>query len=137
MFAFVSKLKSRFSRDLPKREVRFDGEGFSVFVREEKKVSLRWSEAVEVFVYKVDLFSVDEICIGFRVDSAGTYYWVGEDDIGYREFLEELIQRFPEIRTDWFAEVAHPAFAENRATIWGEPWAAIKEAPNQTPEPTS
>jgi hypothetical protein len=137
MLAFLSKLKRRFSRDLPKREVRFDAEGFSVFVEEEKKGSVRWSDVVEVFAYKVDLFSVDQICIGFRVESAGTYWWVGEDDVGYREFLEELSRRFPGIRADWFTEVAHPAFAENRTTIWGEPWAAPKEAPNQTPEPTA
>jgi hypothetical protein len=136
MRTFLSKIKRRLSRDFPKREVRFEDVGFSVFEEEEKKWFFRWSDAVEVFAYKVDLFSVDEICIGFRTDSAGTHYWVSEEYIGYREFIEELSRRFPGIRTDWFSDVAFPAFVENRTTLWGEPWSSPQEAPIQPPQPT-
>jgi hypothetical protein len=136
MRAFLSKMKRRLSRDFPKREVRFDDVGFSVFEEEEKKGSLPWSDTVEVFAYKIDLFSVDEICIGFRVDSTGTHHWVSEEFTGYREFLEELSRRFPGIRTDWFSEVAFPAFVENRTTLWGETWAPPQEAPIQPSQPT-
>lgn len=120
MRTFLSKMKRRLSKDFPKREVRFDGDGFSVFEEEEKKCSVRWSDAVEVFAYKMDLFTVDEICIGFRVDSAGAYWWVSEEFAGYREFVEELSRRFPGIRADWFSDVAFPAFVEKRTTLWGE-----------------
>jgi hypothetical protein len=133
MRTFLSKMKRRLSRDFPKREVRFDGDGFSVFEEEEKKGSVRWTDALEVFAYKIDLFSVDEICIGFRVDSAGTHHWVSEEFTGYREFLEELSRRYPGIRTDWFSDVAFPAFVENRTTIWGEPWSAPSREPKSGP----
>lgn len=132
MRAFLSKTKRRLSRDFPKREVRFDGDGFSVFEEEEKKGSVRWSDAMEVFAYKMDLFSVDEICIGFRIDSAGTHHWVSEEFTGYREFVEELPRRFPGIRTDWFSDVAFPAFVENRTTLWGEPWSPPSREPIQS-----
>lgn len=132
MRAFLSKMKRRLSRDFPRREVRFDGDGFAVFEEEEKKGSVRWSDAVEVFAYKIDLFSVDEICIGFRIDSAGTHHWVSEDFTGYRGFVEELPRRFPGIRTDWFSDVAFPAFVENRTTLWGEPWSPPSREPIQS-----
>ncbi len=132
MRTFLSKIRRRLSRDFPKREVRFDGDGFSVFEEEEKKSSVRWSDALEVFAYKIDLFSVDEICIGFRVDSAGTHHWVSEEFTGYREFLEELSQHFPGIRTDWFSDVAFPAFVENRTTLWGEAWTVPSREPIQS-----
>ena len=133
---FLSKMKRRLSRDFPKREVRFDGDGFSVFEEEEKKGAMRWSDALEVFAYKIDLFSVDEIRIGFRIDPAGMHHWVSEEFTGYREFVEELTRRFPGIRTDWFSGVAFPAFVENRTTLWGEPWSPPQEAPIQPPQTT-
>jgi hypothetical protein len=131
MRAFFSKMKHRLSRGFPKREVRFDDVGFSVFEEEKMKSSLRWSDTVEVFAYKIDLFSIDEICIGFRVDSAGTHHWVSEEFTGYHEFLEELSRRFPGIRTDWFSAVALPAFVENRTTLWGAPWTHSSPMPIQ------
>ena len=75
---------------------------------------------VVCLAYKLDIGMYDEICIGFRVDSGGTYWWVSEEFVGYREFLEELSRRFPGIRADWFSDVAFPAFVENRTTLWGE-----------------
>jgi hypothetical protein len=135
MHAFLSKMKRRLSRDFPQREIRFDAAGFSVFEQEQRKVSVPWSTVVEVFAYKVDLFSIDEICLGSRIDAAGTHEWVSEEFIGYRVFLEELGRRFPGIRTGWFSDVAFPAFAENRTTLWGEPWSPPQEAPDPSSPP--
>lgn len=135
MSAFLSKLKRRLPHDYPHREVKFEGDGFSVFEDEKKSIRVRWSEVLEVFAYKMDLFTVDEICIGFRVDSAGAYWWVSEEFTGYRELLEAMKKRFPGIREDWFSTVAFPAFIENRSTLWGEAWSPQKKEPNQPPEP--
>jgi hypothetical protein len=77
-----------------------------------------WANAEEVFAFKHDLFSFDEICIGFRIDAAGHYVWVGEDDGGFKEFRAEVEKRFASIRRDWFGKVAPPPFQENRTTLW-------------------
>ncbi len=137
MSAFLSKLKRRLSRECPRCEVKFDGDGFSVLEEEKKSSRVRWSEVLEVFAYKMDLFTVDEICIGFRVDAAGAYCWVSEEFTGYRELLDEIKKRFPGIREDWFSTVAFPAFVENRTTLWGEACSPQKKEPNQAPEPTA
>jgi hypothetical protein len=121
MASLISKIKRRLSRDFPKREVKFDNGGFTVFEEEKPPVRAEWSRVKEVFAYKDDLFAYDEICVGFRFDDSGAYWWVGEDYDGYHEFVEELTVRFPGIKTDWFSEVALPAFIQNRTTLWGIP----------------
>jgi hypothetical protein len=120
MSSFLSNLKKRMSHREPRRAVKFDSAGFEVFEGEESKTRVRWSDVLEVFAYKVDLFTYDEICIGFRVTADGTHWWISEEFIGYRELIEELKQRFPGIRDDWFSTVAFPAFVPNRTTLWGE-----------------
>jgi len=121
MTSFILKLKERFSPKEPKLAVVFDAAGFTILQDEKPKVCADWSSVREIFAYKDDLWSYDEICIGFRFNDAGEYYWVGESCVGYREFIENLKEKFPEIRTDWFSKVAFPAFDRNRTTLWGSP----------------
>lgn len=75
----------------------------------------------EIVAYKEDLFGCDSICIAFRIVESGDYLRVFEEAAGYDTMLSELGNRFPGIRTDWFNEVAFPAFVPNWTTIWGEP----------------
>src|SRR5690606_9875880 len=97
MTSFISKLKERFSPKEPKLAVEFDVEGFTILEDEKPKIRADWLSVCEVFAYKDDLWSYDEICIGFRFNDAGDYWWVGESHVGYREFTENLKERFPEI----------------------------------------
>ena len=91
-------------------------------IRDDARVVCRveWSSVREIAAFKRDLFSYDELCIGFRTDDTDRYAEVWESDPGYAELLAELPRHFAEIRTDWFEQVAHPAFATNWTTIWGE-----------------
>lgn len=95
-----------------------DESGFAIAERDKTLVRVAWSEIREVFAYKEDLFSYDVICLGFRVSEDGTFWKVSEEVVGYKELIAVLPHRFPGIRTDWFAEVALPAFALNRTTLW-------------------
>ncbi len=81
---------------------------------------IEWSDVREVVAFKEDRFAYDEICVGFRTDDSDSYRNVTEEFVHYRELLEELPRRFPGIRTDWFSDVAFPAFVPNWTTLWGE-----------------
>lgn len=132
MTAFLTKLRAFFAPKDLKRVVRFDDEGFTVF-GDREPAHATWARVREVFAYKDDRFTYDDICIGFRFDDAGAYWWVAEDYVGYEALVEELKRRFPGIRDDWFSQVAFPAFVQNRTTIWGEPWPSPEKSPaNQT-----
>lgn len=104
------------------RQVVCDESGFTVVEHGKTLARVSWSEVLEVFAYKEDQFTADVICLGFRVQQDGTSWRVSEDFIGYKELLSELERRFSGIRTDWFADVAFPAFAPNRTTLWGQTW---------------
>ena len=78
-----------------------------------------WSDVEEVYAYKDDLFAFDEIRLGFRIADNGASWTVSESWPGYPELLAALPLRFPGIRTDWFSEVAFPAFEAKRTTLWG------------------
>lgn len=98
--------------------VTFDHQGFLITKEGSSDVRGEWADIREIFAYKTDFWSYDEICIGLRFDQSGNHWEVAESCRGYREFLDELARRFPNMRTDWFAEVAYPAFAVNRTTLW-------------------
>lgn len=123
MRSFFAKLKRRLSHREPRREVRSDDAGFEVLIDGRSTARVQWTEVLEVFACKDDLFSYDEIRIGFRLAADGSHQSVGEDFVGYNELLARLRPRFTGIRDDWFSDVAFPAFATNRTTLWGEPWA--------------
>jgi len=117
-----AKIKDLLSPERPKREVRFDDKGFTIIDEQKEPVRGCWAMVQEVFAFKEDRLTYDDICIGLRFDNAGQYWWVAEDYIGYSDFQEELKRRFSGIREDWFCEVAYSAFAENRTSIWGAKW---------------
>ena len=105
------------SGEASKREVGFDDSGFTITPYQKPEIHVYWADIREVFAFKHDLFSVDEICFGFRLDDAGLYVWVSEDDRGFQQFQSEVERRFS-IPVDWFGKVAYPAFKENRTTLW-------------------
>jgi hypothetical protein len=96
--------------------------GFSVLDVPTPLFEVAWADVREIVAYKEDLFSYDEICLGFRTDAAANYWRLTEEFSNYKILLLELERRFPDIRTDWFHEVAYPEFATNWTTLWGEPF---------------
>ncbi len=122
MRTFLVNLKKRLSHKPPQWEVRLEPDGYTILRDDNIQVHGRWSDVREVFAYKDDLFSYDEICVGLRYSEDGSFWWVGEEHIGSQLFMEELKTHFPGMRQDGFSEVAIPAFAYNRMNLWGEPW---------------
>ena len=104
----------------PRPFIKLEASGFSVTVRDKVVLYINWADVREVVAFKEDLFAHDEICVGFRTDETDSYPRVEEDFVHYEELLQELPRRFPGLRTDWFSDVAVPAFAPNWTTLWGE-----------------
>lgn len=123
--ALVSLFKGMFSRprqpDKPEPTIRLEDSGFLVADGDEVAFRVMWTDVREVVAYKEDLFGYDDICVGFRLDDTDQYFRVTEEFGHYEELLQELPRRFPGIRTDWFNDVAYPAFVPNWTTLWGEP----------------
>ncbi len=105
----------------PKPVIRLAASGFSVTEGDKLVLRIEWADVREVVAFKEDLFGYDEICVGFRTHDADSYPRVTEEFVHYQELLQELPHKFPGIRTDWFSDVAFPAFVPNWTTLWGEP----------------
>jgi hypothetical protein len=118
----LTRVRQAFGPRKETRRVVCDDSGFTIVEHDETLARVAWSEVLEIFAYKEDRFTYDNICLGFRVRDDGTFWMVGEDFIGYEELVAGLERRFSGIRTDWFTDVAFPAFASNRTTLWGETW---------------
>jgi hypothetical protein len=73
----IKNIKEKISRilspDQPKREVRFDDSGFTILDGKKKPVIGSWAMVYEVFAFKLDRFTYDDICIGLRFDSSGNF----------------------------------------------------------------
>jgi len=104
--------------DEAKPRVEIDTAGFRILEAERICARVEWSKVLEVFAYKEDLWDYDEILVGFRIHEDGTIAAVSEECAGYQALLDSLGQFLPGIRTDWFSEVAFPAFALNMTTLW-------------------
>ena len=114
---FIHRMLDRMSGEDLKRDVCYDDEGFTVIRYEKPEMRVKWAEVGEVFAFKRDLFTMDEVCLGFRRGDTELYVWVSEDDRGFKHFLSHVEQRF-NIDPKWFGKVAYPAFQQNLTTLW-------------------
>jgi len=120
---FIQKMFLWFRKpERPKPVIRMEKSGFSVTEDDKVVFHIMWADVREVVAYKEDLFGYDVICVGFRTDDTDSYPRVTEEFVHYEELIQELPREFPGFRTDWFADVAFPAFVPNWTTLWGEPF---------------
>jgi hypothetical protein len=105
---FFGKLsvKSDDQAGWPEREIKLDEKGFTVIEpgrADEPRCD--WIRVKEIFAYKPDLFSYDEICLGLRFDHEGNHWWVAESYTGYEPLLDELPRRAAEASPNTLATV--------------------------------
>ena len=100
--------------------LRFDSHALRIENDGHFSDALDWATVLEVFAFKEDVFAYDIICIGFRTDDTGTYWKIDEECEGYKELLGFLPMIFTGIRSDWFSDVAFPAFKPCVVTLWGQ-----------------
>jgi len=115
------KLKEVLKNNREEIFISFDND-YLYYKREEKiEEKLSWDSVLEIFAFKRDLFTVDLICVGFRIDNGGEYFEIDEEMKGYKELESFLFTRFKNIKKEWFTDVALPAFETNLISLWGEP----------------
>jgi|GEM_PF-3504000 len=85
--------------------------------QEEEVVTFAWTDVEEIHAFKRDLFTVDLICIEFLLGENQAVE-IHEGMVGYHDLQPWLQKKFPEIDSNWFADVAFPAFATNYKVIW-------------------
>ncbi len=101
----------------PRPSLTVEADGFS-YVLPSDKTTVRWADVKEIVAFKEDIFAYDLICLAFRVSDEGECFEIDEEMPGYKSVLMALPAAFEGIRTDWFQEVAVPAFERNPTTLW-------------------
>lgn len=101
-------------------EVRFTDHAISLYRRGTEKLlwQIEWQAIEEIIAWKWDLFAVDRICIGFAWARSDVLKMVDEEMIGWDRLQAAIEKRFGVRQSDWWRDVAFPAFAENRRVIW-------------------
>src|SRR5205814_1458386 len=122
MGKFFDGLKALFGRkqDLSYAIIMFDNNvGFRIHENLSPIATVLFSEVKEVFAFKRDLLTIDQICFGFRTGDDGTYCEVDEHMSGYDELQKALESKYGIKLEHWFSKVAFPAFESNIASLWG------------------
>ncbi len=74
-----------------------------------------WTEIRAIFAYKIDLITIDQICLNFETRSGEIV--VHEGMQGYEELLAGL-ERHLGLTPEWSLDVMFPAFEENLTQIY-------------------
>ncbi|MDA0834095.1 MAG: hypothetical protein O3A29_12500 [Planctomycetota bacterium] len=97
--------------------IHFDSQGLWTETGVNLSETMSWTKVKEIVAFKDDAFVYDIICIEFQ-SSDKSVLKIDEEYEGYRELLEYLPQVFAGIRTDWFSDVAFPAFEHCLTKLW-------------------
>jgi hypothetical protein len=80
-------------------------------------IKIEWSSIKALYGYKVDLFTVDEICLDIFYEIEKQIR-ITEETKGWYIFLEKLQIQFPQIKKHWEIEIAFPAFETNFTLLY-------------------
>jgi hypothetical protein len=84
---------------------------------ENNAVKIEWATIEALFGYKVDLLTVDEICLDIFYEIERQIR-ITEETKGWYIFLEKLQIQFPQIKKHWEMEIAFPAFETNLTLLY-------------------
>jgi hypothetical protein len=83
---------------------------------------IAWRDVKEIITFKIDTYTTDTICIGFRTVDELAYFGVGENDENWNALCDLLQTEFGINWPACYIHVVQPPFASNRTTIWGIPF---------------
>jgi len=120
----VKQIRNWFS-NLGKKPAKFsiqcDEAGLTQTVKredEDEVIRLAWDQVANVFAYKRDLYSVDQIC--FVIECTDFRIEVREGDEGYEGLVAQMRSNIPcfPAQDQWWEAVALPPFAPNWTKIY-------------------
>lgn len=76
-----------------------------------------WCAVERIVAYKVDLLTIDMICISFSLERGGAEIEITEEHEGWSSLLVALNDRFG-VGDKWWSDVAFPAFRTNETLLW-------------------
>ena len=103
------------SRESIPNTIVVDADGFTLVSTHTSRV--RWEAVSRIVAYKVDLFAVDLICLGFSILSEDLMIETTEEDAGWKNLVAEVEARF-RVPENWWRTVAFPTFETQWTTLW-------------------
>jgi hypothetical protein len=94
----------------------YSEKGFTVNL-DNSNYEIKWDQIQTIFGYKIDLLTIDEICLDIFCDQHISFM-ISEETAGWFVFLEHLKERFSTIRADWNFIIQMPAFQTNLTLIY-------------------
>ena len=89
---------------------------------EKENIQIHWSDVVSASAFKLDLLTVDCICMGLEFTEERTLE-LNEEMKGWDSLVEALPTYLPGFKKseEWFPEVAFPAFEINLTPLYTKP----------------
>ncbi|RZS91862.1 DUF2199 domain-containing protein [Aquimarina brevivitae] len=75
-----------------------------------------WNEIDKLTGFKFDRLTIDEICL--NIEAENKIAIATEDFIGWRKFMTELLNKFPEIDKNWEGIIAQSPFKRNETVLF-------------------
>ncbi len=94
----------------------YNEQGFELLIGE-KLTNTDWNEINRILAYKVDLLSVDEICLFVEIDKERSFE-ISESTKGWFVFGKKIRKIFPEIKETWEFDIAIPPFERNETELY-------------------
>lgn len=83
---------------------------------DEEIIQFKWSDILILTCFKIDRLTTDDVCL--KIESESRTSLVTEEFEGWRSFMNELLNRFPQIDKNWEAIIARPAFERNETELY-------------------
>ncbi|MFD1162574.1 hypothetical protein [Hwangdonia seohaensis] len=106
---FWTKKKKRIEK------IELTENGFQVHY-DDKITQFQWSEIEKLTGFKVDRLTTDNICL--KIESKTKTVYATEEFQGWRNFIDKMINEFPQVDKIWEGIIAKPAFKRNETELY-------------------
>ena len=101
------------------QEIIVGSDSITTVYRDERRAVIAFADITEVAVYKVDLYTVDDLQVRMatKKNDVPLIYTFSENEKGFGEMMRSL-ERLPGFNRRWHEIVVQPAFARNFTIIY-------------------